>query len=360
VAIKRYRAVPPNRRNKTVTVRRKAAPVNYSRRTINRPPQFLNRGGKVTVTHNEFIGNVIADDSNISPLENPTIYSMNPGLKRTFPWLSTIAINYEFYNVKMVRAHFVPILPTSTPGQVVMFMDYDSADDKPPNEIAFKNNYRCQTHSVWDEFSYMLTNNKAYKKLFIRTEPLPDNQDIKTYDFGKFYVATKGIPTGTVIGDLRFEYEIELSVPQSDKINNLLPTQVVQGDNTTTLSPLGAADQQSGANLVNIIQQPNNQPELIQFLQSGFYLLNINFRNFTANSILNAADANNCPLLIHSYNSTQVNRQSTTIIAHAINNLSAITIQHAVASININAAVWTISISEITEAQFLLISISLS
>jgi len=61
-----------------------------------------------------------------------------------------------------------------------------------------------------------------YNVQYIRTAGVPEGEDPKTYDFGRFYYATVGMPAannGQVIGEIWASYEIELRKPQASVFN---------------------------------------------------------------------------------------------------------------------------------------------
>lgn len=56
-------------------------------------------GGKTTIIRNrEYITDIIGPSSGGLPtLFNNTVFSLNPGIATTFPWLSAIASSYDTY-----------------------------------------------------------------------------------------------------------------------------------------------------------------------------------------------------------------------------------------------------------------------
>ncbi len=55
-------------------------------------------------------------------------YKINPGLSLTFPWLSQLAPNFEYYRVVDMDFEFVSKLPTTAAGMVYLAIDYNAAD----------------------------------------------------------------------------------------------------------------------------------------------------------------------------------------------------------------------------------------
>lgn len=180
------------------------------------------KGSNIIVRHTEYIGDVSAQASVFSV----TPYSVNPGLNVTFPWLSNIANNYESY--KFHKLHFVykPICSTTTPGKVILAMDYDAADVTPTSKVVINSFESTTSCSPWDEITHISMQSNLLKfgvQRYVRSAGVPANTDVKTYDVGKFYVATSNTPsTPTTLGELYVSYEVELITPQ---LSNFVPAQ---------------------------------------------------------------------------------------------------------------------------------------
>jgi hypothetical protein len=50
---------------------------------------------------------------------------INPGLANAFPWLSTIASNYQSFRFHYLRFVYVPACPTTTAGTAFLYLDYN-------------------------------------------------------------------------------------------------------------------------------------------------------------------------------------------------------------------------------------------
>lgn len=178
-----------------------------------------NRG--FVVTHREYIQDVTAADANF---RNNTL-SVNPGLATTFPWLSAIAGRFESYLFRRLHFIYEPICPTTTPGAVMMAVDYDAADSAPTSKVVLMA-YRGAVRSApWNITRFDATRGDLRKfgvQRFVRTTSNPANTDLKTYDVGNFQIATQNTPgTPTTLGELYVEYEVEFYTPQ-------IPTSVVR------------------------------------------------------------------------------------------------------------------------------------
>jgi hypothetical protein len=57
--------------------------------------------------------------------------TVNPGIATAFPWCSSIALSYSKFKIKFLRYMYIPSVPTSVPGSVYIYTNYDAADASP-------------------------------------------------------------------------------------------------------------------------------------------------------------------------------------------------------------------------------------
>lgn len=195
--------------------------------TKTRSPTIKTTNRGFVVVHREFIQDVTAADSNF----RNTTFSVNPGLATTFPWLSAIAGRYESYLFR--RLHFVyePICPTSTPGAVMMAVDYDASDTAPTSKVVLMS-YRGAVRSApWNITRFDASRGDLRKfgvQRYVRNAAAPANTDVKTYDVGNLQLATQNTPaTPTTLGELYVEYEVEFFTPQ-------IPTSLTRAQRNVT------------------------------------------------------------------------------------------------------------------------------
>jgi hypothetical protein len=164
----------------------------------------------VVVRHREFIGDVNgSEDFFLSQ------FQINPGLVGTFPWLASIAMNFESYHFRHLVFTYETQSPTTDPGTVMLAIDYDAADSAPTSKVEMMSLVGAVRAAVWNMVEQRSTPDDLRKmapRLYVRNTPLASNLDIKTYDVGSFFIATMG--TGLVTtGELYVEYEVELTTP---------------------------------------------------------------------------------------------------------------------------------------------------
>lgn len=178
------------------------------------PAKFVNRGDMIKVTHREFV----------LPVSVPTtsefylwmFQPINPGSVQMFPWLSAIAKNYETYVVEDFAVHYVPTCPTTTPGQVMMSIDYDADDDAPGSQIQMLNMKNAISFNPYSEKTLKSTYeelNKGMKSKYVHDfSQGATAEDPKTLNLGNLIIAVVGTSGGTV-GNLYIEYTIKLKTP---------------------------------------------------------------------------------------------------------------------------------------------------
>lgn len=182
--------------------------------------------GSLMVSHREYVGDIFAPPT--ASVSDFTIQSfpLNPGLEQTFPWLSQIAQNYEEYELGQCVFEFVSTVQdiNSANGQVGTII---TATQYNPSEEDFtdKPAMAAYAHSV----SGKSTDNQNHgvecdpsklsgsKGKYIRANPVMTGEDLKTYDHGRFQLATHNIPaamaSGT-LGELYVVYTVKLRKPK--------------------------------------------------------------------------------------------------------------------------------------------------
>jgi len=212
---RRQRAFATNGNNQASMTSSRFAPVSKSISVRSGRPRITTRSAECTVvTHREYISDLSALNASFIASR----ISINPGLNATFPWLSSIAERFESYIFR--RLHFVyqPIAPTSTPGSIMMAIDFDAADPTPSNKISLMAYSGAVRSSPWEETRFIATSADLKKfgvQRYVRTGVVPTGTDIKTYDVGAFYIASQATPpAATTLGELYVEYDIELYTPQ--------------------------------------------------------------------------------------------------------------------------------------------------
>lgn len=183
-------------------------------------PQFLRQGGGVTLAHAEYVTDVVGSTG-----FNSTTYSINPGLNGLFPWLSTLAQNFEEYEMLGLVFEYRPssgsISSTQSLGVINMATQYN----------VYEQPFTSKVQMDSAEFAVSTVPNTtvlhpvecsrrqgAMGDLFIRTPTnifaLNTTPTLQLYDMGVFTIATEGQAAAVTIGELWVTYHVTLRRPR--------------------------------------------------------------------------------------------------------------------------------------------------
>lgn len=183
-------------------------------------PQFTTTAQTNIVCHREYLGDILGT----AAFTNAQ-YPLNPGLAQTFPWLSTVAENYQEYKFHGVVFEFRPLITdfitNGAPGVVVMATNYNADAPVYINKQQMENSEFAVSvkptialmHGVECEM-----NQTILPQRYVRTGSVPVGQDLRLYDYGNFQFATQSNPIQN-LGELWVSYCVEFFKP-------ILPTTV--------------------------------------------------------------------------------------------------------------------------------------
>lgn len=182
-------------------------------------PMMHETGQTVVVRHKEFITEVL---SNTSFAVNQS-FSINPGLRETFPWLARVANNYQQYSIRGMVYHYVPTSGSAVSstnnalGSVMLQTSYRSTDDPPTSKVELLNEYWSSESVPNEAFCHPIEcdpKENPFQVHYVRGGPLPGDENQLMYDVGKTYLCTSGQQAANIVlGDLWVTYEIELKKP---------------------------------------------------------------------------------------------------------------------------------------------------
>jgi hypothetical protein len=251
---------------------------------------------------------IITDDENLGIINstgNTTFsilgqYAINPGQAATFPWLSSIAKNYEKFKFLMLEFYTVPqvsgFATAGQTGEVVLSVDYDASDAAPAN-------YQQQT-DVWPHSSepppmkqrIILSPKEMHKESdakFVRPGGVIGGTDIKTYDCGNLFLGAVGVSGGAVpLFSLHVRYSVEFTVPilenfaQAPQNNSttFLVDSVATLTTVTPYQPLLAAVKSTSLQVTNGLNVVNTAGSIVP--AAGNYTLNVSSIFFNTSSVL--------------------------------------------------------------------------
>lgn len=229
--------------------------------TTDQCPVMHSASESVILRHREYIRDV---NSSVAFVNNE--FSINPGLPGTFPFLSTIASNFQEYNFKGLVFEFKStsadaLNSTNTAlGTIAMAVQYRagatsfttkqqvlnemwSADSKPANSFFMP--VECAPAECPMDIQY------------VRTGALGSNDDVKFYDLGKLALSSVGSQATAVVGELWASYEVCLRKPVlSGAIGSDIEAYSSFRGGVTSVLPLGTADNALGINSLGVVVTP--------------------------------------------------------------------------------------------------------
>lgn len=194
-------------------------------------PMMHRNSQSVIVRHREFLGDI---SGSIAYTVQRTM-SINPGLEGSFPWLSTIAQNFQEYTIRGMVYHYVPTAGDAVSstnnalGSVVMSTNYRATATAPGSKMEQLNEYYSNDARPSEAFCHPIEcdpRENPYNVQYVRAVAVPSTEDPKTYDLGTFYLSTSGMQAdGIVVGELWCTYEVELRKPIAVGLTGfMLPT----------------------------------------------------------------------------------------------------------------------------------------
>ena len=186
-------------------------------------PVMQSTDDSVVIRHREYICDV-----NSSINFNNMKFEVNPGLATTFPWLSTIAQNFEQYKwrglifqFKSTSANALNSVNTAL-GSVTMASEYNVNAPSFINKQQVLNNMWTTNAKPSESFIHPIEcapSLNPQTMFYVRTVPgvsavIPPVQDLRLYDLCNLQVVTDGSQAAANVGELWASYEIELLKPQ--------------------------------------------------------------------------------------------------------------------------------------------------
>lgn len=156
----------------------------------------LSSGG-VVVSHREYIGDITCSADQSFKIQELVI---NPGNPTTFPWLATIATNFEQYRVRAMRFHFRStsgnsVASTNTSlGTVVLATQYNVTGTTFASKQQMENYAGGQSGTPAQDLIHAIDvkpSGTPIENLYVRGQIVPAGQDPRLYDLGKFCIASK-------------------------------------------------------------------------------------------------------------------------------------------------------------------------
>jgi hypothetical protein len=207
----------------------------------------------LTVSEEEYIADVTLTSAGFTNLQ----FAVNPGNAVTFPWLSSIAANFNKYKFLKLLFKYRPITSgfaaAGQSGDIVLSMNPDASDPAPVAQaqvydLQMRNNgMPCDLFALTKLSLGELNKQDSY---YVRVGAAPANTDIKTYDCGNLNLSTIGTAVSGVCGKLFVEYSVLLHSP------------VLGQPATGGVVHFSGTVPTTGNNFATVVQQPGASPAL--------------------------------------------------------------------------------------------------
>lgn len=203
--------MPPKKTKQALAVRVQKLEnnTNTSNARTNKGPRSRGPKGTFTVTHKEYVADIMGSD----PIYSFGVNPMSP----LFPWLGQLARCYDLYRVDALRIVYTPVCSSDNAGSIGMAFDYDPADAAPTSKqqlTGYDGAVRSAIHEKAvctfkpdNQFRYTASDNGT------STGAGPSGTDIRTSTPAKFYFGPFNAPA-ILCGELTIEYTITFKRPE--------------------------------------------------------------------------------------------------------------------------------------------------
>jgi len=249
-------------------------------------PQFSTTKQTNIVCHREYLGDIAGTTG-----FNNVGYPLNPGVATTFPWLSTVAQNYQEYRIHGLIFEFRPLITdfvtSGAPGVVIMATNYNAAVPTYTTKQQMENSEYAVSVKPTLPLIHAVECDKAQtvlSELYVRTGTNPVNQDLRLYDMGLFQFATQQNPNQN-LGELWVSYCVEFFKPElpPDVGGDTASGHAARTNISSTSNALGLVQRFNVGDLaltvlgtsVNWIGQPGQQYQVTIYWNGSSVVLNI-------------------------------------------------------------------------------------
>lgn len=189
-------------------------------------PEFSAGNSRVTmISHREFITDIRG-----STEFTKQDFRINPAIASSFPWLSSIAQNYEQYVVQGMLFEFkttsaTAVSSTNTAlGTVVMATQYNSLAPPFLNKQQMENYEFAQSACPSQSIIHPIECDPRETQcggIFNMYNPNDTSGDTRLYDIGRFTIATVGMQAAATVGELWVTYKVALLKPRLQGVTDI-------------------------------------------------------------------------------------------------------------------------------------------
>jgi hypothetical protein len=249
------------RKNKAITGTNSPYSVTNSGGFRQLKPVIKNTKKGIVVTHSEFLGDLVIPAGDESAL---ITHSMEPA-SAAFLALSEIAKLYEKYRWLKLKFHWIPTLPNTADGQVIMTFDYDIMDNDSPSKVEMLTMEGSKVGKITMPQQIIMKPQKH--KLFTLYGAQPTDTDLKTYVYSRLLVKAYNTDTSVdrYAGSMVVEYSVQLAHFQPMPVEGI---QYIAGNTQTANEWFWSMDNLCGPDIV----EPTN------VIDSSGYLDGLRFK----------------------------------------------------------------------------------
>lgn len=224
--------------------------------------------GAMCIEHTEYIGDLISSATANTFLSQS--YAINPANSGTYPWMSSVAVNFQEYRFKKLVFEYRPLVSESSSsaagsllsmGSIMMATQYNSVVGPYTTKATMAESDYSVTVKPSEHALHAVECDVKYNPLGVlycspnlSLTTGTGQSDIRMANLGIFEIASTGIPTGGVaidLGEIWVHYEVELYKPQLNSGLSAIESAHYWGS-TATGSP--ATTTPFGPNVTSAIQ----------------------------------------------------------------------------------------------------------
>lgn len=189
---------------------------------------FGNMSNATRVKHREFVQNIVIPPV-ATAFSNTTIV-LQPGLRASFPWLASLAGNYQEYQFIGCVIEFRSLASDSAAtlpmGSITIASNYDTADPAYPDKRHMQNSQFCVSGKPSQGLIHPIECDPKLTFVpikYTRTGAGAANTDNRLYDHANVQIATEGLAgtPGETIGEVWISYDVALYKPQLGSVLGL-------------------------------------------------------------------------------------------------------------------------------------------
>jgi len=217
----------------------------------NSVPQFTTGKRGTRIREREYIGDIIA--SSTQGAFNDQVFTINPTNSAAFPWLSTVASQYQQWEPHGIVFEFVSTSSefngsSQALGTVVMATNYNVYDSPFPNKQVMENSDYANSTAPSDSAVHGIECDPKERPTPVMYIETPPGGSLQLSSLGNFQVATQGMSVASVtLGELWVSYDITFYKKQISSATALTSFWQATATTVSGASPLVAPVVTSGS-----------------------------------------------------------------------------------------------------------------